>query len=444
MDKSREIAVKVLTGVFKDKSYSNILLGSSLNKSNLEGKDKALTTEIVYGTLKYKYTIDKILSYFIKKDLRSIDIYILNILRSSVYQIRYLDRIPEFAAVNEAVEMTKKEKGIGPSKFVNAVLRNYLRSKNINFIEKDKDDIDQICFDYSFEPWMVNLFLKQYGKENGISIMEGLNEVPGISVRINPLKGSYHEIFSKLLDCGFNVEKGYINKEAINIIKGGNIEQNELFRDGFITVQDESAMLVASSMEIQDNMTILDLCSAPGGKATHICEILNNTGVVKAFDLHANKLKLIEKNAKRLGIKNLNCSEMDSRKYNDKYKEIANRVLIDVPCSGLGIIKKKPEIKWNKSLKDLKSLIKTQRSIMINAAEYVKSNGYLIYSTCTLNSEENEENIQWFLNNNKVYKIEPLYFGKYDNIIYSKEGWVTIMPNKYMDGFFICKLRKIG
>ncbi|MFT8313569.1 MAG: 16S rRNA (cytosine(967)-C(5))-methyltransferase RsmB [Clostridium sp.] len=444
MDKSREIAVKVLTGVFKDKSYSNILLGSLLNKSNLESKDKALTTEIVYGTLKYKYTIDKILSYFVKKDLKSIDIYILNVLRSSVYQIKYLDKIPEFAAVNEAVEMAKKEKGIGPSKFINAVLRNYLRSKSINFIEKDENDIDKICFDYSFEPWMVKLFLKQYGKENAISIMKGLNEVPGISVRINPLKGSYDEIFSKLLDCGFNIEKGYINKEAINIIKGGNIEQNELFRDGFITVQDESAMLVASSMEIQNDMTILDLCSAPGGKTTHICEILNNTGVVKAFDLHANKLKLIEKNAKRLGIKNLTCSEMDSRKYNDKYKEIAHRVLIDVPCSGLGIIKKKPEIKWNKSLKDLKSLIKTQRSIMINAAEYVKSNGYLIYSTCTLNVEENEKNIQWFLDNNKIYKIEPLYFGEYDNIIYSKEGWVTIMPNKYMDGFFICKLRKIG
>lgn len=444
MNKSREIAVKVLTGVFRDKSYSNILLGSLLNKSNLEVKDKALTTEIVYGTLKYKYTIDKILSYFVKKDLKSIDIYILNVLRSSVYQIKYLDKIPEFAAVNEAVEMTKKEKGIGPSKFINAVLRNYLRSKNINFIEKDENDIDKICFDYSFEPWMVKLFLKQYGKENGILIMEGLNEVPGISVRINPLKGSYDEIFSKLLDCGFNVEKGYINKEAINIIKGGNIEQNELFRDGFITVQDESAMLVASVMEIQDNMTILDLCSAPGGKTTHICEILNNTGVVKAFDLHANKLKLIEKNAKRLGIKNLICSEMDSRKYNDKYKEIAHRVLIDVPCSGIGIIKKKPEIKWNKSLKDLKSLIKTQRSIMINAAEYVKSNGYLIYSTCTLNVEENEKNIQWFLDNNKIYEIEPLYFGEYDNIIYSKEGWVTIMPNKYMDGFFICKLKKIG
>ncbi|MDF2502741.1 16S rRNA (cytosine(967)-C(5))-methyltransferase RsmB, partial [Clostridium sp.] len=217
---------------------------------------------------------------------------------------------------------------------------------------------------------------------------------------------------------------------------------NKLFSEGFITVQDESAMLVAPSMDIKENMTILDLCSAPGGKTTHICEILNNTGVVRAFDLHANKLKLIEKNAKRLGIENLVCSEMDSRKYDDKYEKTADRVLIDVPCSGLGIIKKKPEIKWNKSLKDLKNLVKTQRSIMINSAKYVKDNGYLVYSTCTLNSEENEENIRWFLSSNREYEIEPLYFEKRDNIICSKEGWVTIMPNKYMDGFFICKLRK--
>ncbi|WP_010240283.1 16S rRNA (cytosine(967)-C(5))-methyltransferase RsmB [Clostridium arbusti] len=441
MDKSREISVRVLTGVFKDKSYSNILLGSLLNKSDLEAKDKALVTEIVYGTLKYKYTIDKVLSYFIKKDLKNVDIYILNILRASIYQMKYLTKIPEFAAVNEAVEMAKKEKGIGPSKFVNGVLRNYIRSKDANFI-KGEDEIQKICFDYSFEPWMAKLFINQYGKENAMIIMKGLNEIPNISVRVNPLKGSYKDIYNELLIHDFNVETGYICKESINIIKGGNIEHNKLFSEGFITVQDESAMLVAPSMDIKENMTILDLCSAPGGKTTHICEILSNTGVVRAFDLHANKLKLIEKNAKRLGIENLVCSEMDSRKYDDKYEKTADRVLIDVPCSGLGIIKKKPEIKWNKSLKDLKNLVKTQRSIMMNSAKYVKDNGYLVYSTCTFNSEENEENIRWFLSSNREYEIEPLYFEKRDNIICSKEGWVTIMPNKYMDGFFICKLRK--
>lgn len=442
MNKSREIAAKVLTGVLRDKSYSNILLSNSLDDSNLEAKDRALVTEIVYGTLKYKYTIDKILSNFIRKDLKSVDIYVLNILRSSIYQMRYLDKIPEFAAVNEAVQIVKKKKGVGVSKFVNAVLRNYIRSKNVNF-EKDDDEIHNLSFQYSFEPWMVELLVKQYGIEMAASIMEGLNEVAYIAVRVNLLKENYDNIFNMLLEENFNIEKGYINKEAINIIKGGNIDQNNLFKDGFITVQDESAMLVASSMEISNNMTILDLCSAPGGKTTHICEILNNTGEVKAFDLHANKLRLIEKSAERLGIKNLICSEMDARNYNDEYKEIADRVLIDVPCSGLGIIKKKPEIKWHKSLKDLKNIIKTQRSIMMNAAKYVKSSGYLIYSTCTLNSEENEKNIQWFLDNNPKYKVEPLYFGNYDNIIYSKEGWVTIIPNKYMDGFFICKLKKI-
>lgn len=444
MNKSREIAVKVLTGVLKDKSYSNILLNNFLNSSGLESKDRALVTEIVYGTLKYKYTIDKILSCFIKKDFNDIDIYVLNILRAAVYQMKYLDKIPEFAAVNESVEIAKKKKGIGVSKFINAVLRNYIRSKDMDFIKNSSDLIKKLCYEYSFEPWMVKLLVQQYGSDIAEKILSGLNEVALVSVRVNLMKESYDNVFNELLKQNFNIEKGYVNKEAIIISKGGSIEQNELFKNGFITVQDESAMLVASSMDISNDMIIYDLCSAPGGKTTHICEILNNTGKVKAFDLHDNKLRFIENNAKRLGIKNLNCSKMDARVYNSEYAEKADRVLIDVPCSGLGIIKKKPEIKWHKSLKDLQNLINTQKSIMINAAKYVKQGGYLIYSTCTLNSEENEKNIKWFLDNNNKYKVEPLYFGNYDNIIYSKEGWVTIIPNKYMDGFFICKLREIS
>lgn len=442
MSISREIALNVLNGVFKDTSYSNILLSNELNKSELQANDKALVTEIVYGTIKYKYSIDKILCYFIKKDLKSLDIDVLNILRLSIYQVKYLDKIPEFAAVNEAVNITKKRCSISASKFVNAVLRNFLRNKTANFYDL-KNEVESICFNYSFEPWMVKHFINQYGKATALKIMEGLNEIPSISVRVNNLKGDYTYVFDKLTDNGYTVEEGSICPEAIRILRGKNIEENPLFKDGYITVQDESAMLVAPSMELEDNLTILDLCSAPGGKTTHISDIMNNTGKVFAYDLHKNKLTLIEQNIKRLGITNIICKEMDSSIYNEALKESADRVLIDVPCSGFGIIRKKPEIKYTKSKKSIQGLIKIQRNIMKNAAEYVKNHGFVIYSTCTLNKEENEENIKWFIKTNPNFKIEMINFGKCENIVYNKEGFLTILPNKYMDGFFICKLKKM-
>lgn len=442
MSTSRETALDILSGVFNNNSYSNILLGRELNKSDLQAKDKALVTEIIYGTIKYKYSLDKILCYFIKKNLKSLDTDVLNVLRLSIYQIRYLDKIPDFAAVNEAVNITKKRCGLSASKFVNAVLRNYLRNEKADFYDLN-NEAEALSFNYSFEPWMVKHFINQYGRDTALNIMEGLNEVPSVTVRVNRLKGDYDYVFEKLKESGYKVEKGYICKEAIRIIGGKNIEENPLFKEGFITVQDESAMLVAASMELKNNLTVLDLCSAPGGKTTHISEIMNNTGTVKAYDLHKNKLNLIENNFKRLGVTNISCTEMDSSVYNESLSESADRVLIDVPCSGFGIIRKKPEIKYTKSIKSVQSIIKIQRKIMKNAAQYVKNNGFVIYSTCTLNKEENEQNINWFIKTNPNFKIEMINFGNFENLVYTKDGFVTILPNKNMDGFFICKLRKI-
>jgi 16S rRNA (cytosine967-C5)-methyltransferase len=438
MISTREIAVNVLVEVFDKGAYSNILLGRELNKSGLNDKDKALTTEIVYGTLKYKYTIDTILNYFIKSDLGKLDIYILNILRISIYQILYLDKIPEFAAVNEAVDLAKR-RSLKSSKLVNGVLRNYLRNKNICYYDKD-NKIDELCFKYSFPNWMVKLFIDQYGEFEVEKILSGLNMIPGITVRVNNLKSQYEEVWNELLKLGYGVEEGNVCPEAIIINKGRNVEDNPLFKKGIITVQDESAMLVAPSMDLEENMIVLDLCSAPGGKACHVAELMNNTGKVLAFDIYKNKLDLVQQNAERLGIKNISYNALDASKYSEEFNDLGDRVLIDVPCSGLGIIRKKPEIKWNKDTKSTKELIKIQRSILVNSSKYVKRNGKLIYSTCTLNKEENERNLNWFINKYPEFEVEPLYYGNVDNIIYHKEGYMTILPNKHMDGFFIAKI----
>ncbi|MPQ32353.1 16S rRNA (cytosine(967)-C(5))-methyltransferase RsmB [Clostridium estertheticum] len=441
MSNSRLVAVTVIEKVLNDNAYSNIVLGLELNKSELSDKDKALVTEIVYGTLKYKYTIDKILQHFVKNGFDKLESFVLNILRISVYQIRYLDKVPSFATVNEAVNLTKKKSNIGASKLVNGVLRSYLRETEAKYYNGE-NDIERLCFEYSFTKSLVKLFIKQYGPQKAEEILKGLNYKPDVTVRVNTLKLTYKEIWEKLVENGYNIEEGYASSEAIRIIKGKNIENNVLFNEGNITVQDESAMLTAPSMDLKLNMKVLDLCSAPGGKTTHIAELMKNTGKVLAFDVHKNKLSLIEESIKRIGIVNTTCEVQDATVFNKDLFEYADRVLIDVPCSGLGIIRKKPEIKWSKNIKDINNIIDIQRSIMDNASKYVKKGGVLVYSTCTLNKDENEGNIDWFIESHCEFKIEPLFFGEFDNIKYSDKGYVTIFPNEYMDGFFITKLIK--
>lgn len=443
MDNSRKIVVDLLEQVLSEGAYSNIALGSKLNKSDLNDKDKALVTEILYGTLKYKYTIDKILNYYLRNGFDKVEPRVINILRISIYQIKYLDKIPEFAVVNEAVELAKKHVSIGASKLINGVLRNYLRGKDINYCVTN-NKIETLCYKYSFAKWMVKLFIRQYGEEVGEKILSGLNEVPNITFRVNTLKATNENALKELMDLGYDASKGYICSEAVTISKGKSIEKNPLFVEGKLTVQDESAMLVAKAMDLTPGLTVLDLCSAPGGKATHISELLNNTGRIEAYDIYKHKLLLIKSNADRLGITNLYCNEFDATIFNENLENVGDRVLIDVPCSGFGIIRKKPEIKWTKNKAQLKDIVEIQRAIMKNASKYVKLGGKLLYSTCTLNQEENEDNIKWFLDSFPGYKIQEIFFGKYENLIYNIDGSITIIPNQAMDGFFMAKFIRIG
>jgi 16S rRNA (cytosine967-C5)-methyltransferase len=441
MDSSRKLAVDIVDSILNKGAYSNIVLNSKLNKSGLQDRDKGLVTEIVYGTIKYKYTIDKILSSYLKYSTDKMDSFVLNILRTAIYQIYFLDKVPEFAAVSEAVDIAKKHKSLASSKLVNGVLRNYLRNKSKVYYNT-KDKIQILCFKYSYEPWLVELFIKQYGEDKIEELLSGLNSTPDVTLRINSMRISFEDAYNNLKTMGYEIEEGTVCPEAIRIIKGKSIEQNPLFKEGMATVQDESAMLVAPSMDLKPGLTILDLCSAPGGKTTHISELMNNSGKVYAYDIHKDKLPLIEQNANRLGITNIKCGLLDASVYNASLEDSADRVLIDVPCSGLGIIRKKPEIKWTKNIKQLNEIIKIQKSIMENAAKYVKPGGLLLYSTCTLNKSENENNVKWFLSKFTNFILEPVYYGEVENILYDKFG-ATILPNNYMDGFFIAKLKRI-
>lgn len=437
---SRFIIVDVLDSVFYEGAYSNIELSKRLMKDHVEIKDKSLITEVVYGTIRYKDKIDFILKRFIK-DIRRVNPSVLNILRSAVYQIMFLDKIPDYAAVNEAVEMTKV-KSTNSVKFVNGVLRNLLRNRESNFME-GLNKKKYLSINYSFPNWMTDLFINQYGITTAEDIMKGLNSTPKVTVRVNELKGDYESIFDKLVEEGYNCEEGAICPEAIIINKGSSIEKNRLFNEGYITVQDESAMLTSPCLDIKDNMTVIDMCAAPGGKTTHISELMNNTGKVISCDIYEHKLNLIKENCDRMGITNVDVVLQDALQLNEDFINIADRIISDVPCSGLGIIRKKPEIKWTKTKKDIDELIKIQRSIMVNAWKYLKPGGIMIYSTCSINKEENEKNVDWFLEQNDNAVSEVINIGQSKNILYNSNKSVTILPNKDMDGFFFAKLRKV-
>lgn len=434
---SREVALNIINRVLIEGAYSNLVLSNELNESDLNEKDRALVTELVYGTIRRKKTLDMIISNYIK-DISLMDERVLNILRMAIYQMRFLDKVPEFAACNEAVELAKQI-SVQDSKLVNGILRSY--TKNPDDMDV-KDKIDRLVYQYSYEPWFIRMMYKQYGEENGRKILSGLNATPKVTVRVNASKGDYDEVFERLEEMEYDVEEGYACPEAIIIKGGSSIENNELFKEGLITVQDESAMLVSPLLDLNPGDVALDLCAAPGGKTTHIAELLEDEGKVYSFDLHENKLSLINENLHRLGLNNVEVEAMDATKLNSKYVACADKVLIDVPCSGLGIIRKKPEIKWNKSRKSLKDLVPTQRAIMENAWMYLKNGGTMIYSTCTLNTEENQDNVEWFLNKYKDAKVEKIFLGNMDNFIYNNDGSLTILPNEYMDGFYIAKISK--
>ncbi|MEO2679301.1 16S rRNA (cytosine(967)-C(5))-methyltransferase RsmB [Clostridium butyricum] len=434
----RKLAVKILNRVLNEGAYSNIILSKELNEVELNDKDKALLTEIVYGVLRRKRTLDVIIANFVK-DIKLMDKNILNILRVAIYQMNFLDKIPTYAACNEAVEEAK-EISENDSKLVNGILRSF--TKNPDDINVPGNKIDEYAYKFSFEPWMIRLLIKQYGENVAKKIMSGLNTIPKVSIRVNELNSDYDEVYEKLEEMEYEISEGVICPEAINIKGGKSIENNPLFKEGKITVQDESAMLVAPLLDLKEGMTVVDLCSAPGGKTTHIAEILGNTGKVLAFDLHESKLGLIKENCERLGVTNVTTFAQDATKLNAELVASTDRVLLDVPCSGLGIIRKKPEIKWNKKRNDLREIIPVQREIMNDAWQYLKQGGVMIYSTCTLNKEENEENIEWFVNNHEDCEVKRIFVGKQDNLVYSREGLLTVMPNENMDGFFIAKLEK--
>ncbi|AGB19130.1 16S rRNA (cytosine(967)-C(5))-methyltransferase RsmB [Thermoanaerobacterium thermosaccharolyticum] len=442
----REIAFKILYDVLAKKGYLNIVLNKYLNNNEIADVDRSFIKEIVFGTIERKYTLDRIIDYCSTKDIEKIDNKVLIILEMGLFQLMYMDKVPDYAAINESVNLTKEHVGKYASKFVNAVLRSYLRnSMKIKFPQPDENLIEYFSIKYSFPEWIVKRLLNNYDRDATESILESLNDKPEISLRLNTLKIGKEEFEKKLNERGLKYRKGLYNNDAY-YIDLRNITNDEMYKEGLIQVQDEGAMIISKVLSPKPDDMVMDVCSAPGGKTTHLSQLMNNKGKIVAFDIYEHKIDLIKRNCRRLGIDNVDAFVFDSTKVNSEYIDKADKVLVDVPCSGIGIIRKKPDIKLkNYTKKDFEELNNIQYRILSSSSKYVKRGGYILYSTCTIGREENMNIVDKFLNENKEFKISDIrsFLPEKLTSYVDDRGCIQLLPNiNNTDGFFICKMQR--
>jgi len=445
VDKVREEALKIIIKIFDDKSYSNILLKNL--KQKYSPLDRAFITEIVYGTVKWKLKIDYIINSLSKIKVEKISASILNILRMGIYQIGFMDKVPQPAAVNECVKLAKKYGNAGAAKYVNAVLRNYCRNMEcINFPERDSDAVKYMSVMYSYPEWIVKTLIDEFGKEFTEEYLIASNAIPPLTVRVNNLKIDKNILKEILSQKGIEVFEGAYIDDAL-VLKGvSGIENLEEYKKGYLTVQDESSMIAALVLDPKPGEFIMDVCSAPGTKATYFGELMNNKGRIISGDINESKLKLVRDNCSRLGITIVETLKNDASKTMPEFLGKADKVLVDAPCSGLGIMRKKPEIRWNRGIMDLKAIQAIQLSIINASSKYVKTGGVLVYSTCTILKNENLGIVNNFISNNKDFVLEDISHFIPDKLKKesSEKGYIELYPHiDGIDGFFIARLRKV-
>lgn len=443
-DPARDAAVKTVYRVLRGGGYSNIAVKQELDEGSLGRLDKALVTEIVNGTLRNLTRIDWIKSQFVKKN--NIDPWTEDILRCGIYQIIFLDRVPDSAVCNESAELARSHGHEGTVKFVNGVLRNVSRNKDkLVYPDRNKEYIKYLSVFYSHPEWMVRKWVKDYGRDFTEALLQANNEVPPFTIRCNSLKHGRQELMHILAEEGIECSEGRLNPEAISIRGTSSIEGKDSFRKGYYQVQDESSMLVAHIADPRPGEAVLDMCSAPGGKTTHMAELMENKGEIVARDIHSHKLKLVEENCGRLGISIVRTERYNAMELDESALEHFDRVLLDAPCSGLGVIRRKPDLRWKKEPDNFRELSALQKEMLELASKYVKPGGFLIYSTCTINKTENLMVVRDFLSGNTKFHLVSLE-GLIPYSLMSeqaREGYLELFPNTHgTDGFFIAKLGK--
>ena len=437
VDKIREIILRTLYNINEKGAYSNIALNNEIKQKSktenpINSRDLGFITEIVYGTISWKLTIDEIIKKYSKIQIEKISPWILNILRMSIYQIVFLDKIPKSAAVNEGVNLAKKYGHRGSANFANAILRKVEKEDYKEFFEI-KNDIERISKTTSMPEWVVEKLLKERTKEEVEEICKNSNIRPKIYIRINTLKTNKQELKNELKKLKIKVKETKL--EDFLEVKGlRNLENLQIFKQGYFTIQDIQAGEIPIILEPKPNQKILDACSSPGGKTTYIAQLMQNKGEIVAWDLHKNRVELVKEAAERLGIHIIKTEEKDASKFDEKYAQYFDKILLDVPCMGLGVLKRKPDIKWQRNAENLEEITKTQAQILQNCAKYLKPGGEIVYSTCSILEDENEKIVKSFVT--FVTKNEK------EKNNFEIEKMIKTYQDEAKDGFFICKIIK--
>lgn len=437
----RELALEGLLQVEKSGAYSNLLLNSLIEKNKVEGKDTGLLTEIVYGTIQRREALDFYLQPFLKKKPEQ---WVKILLRLSLYQMLFLDRVPAHAVIHEAVEIAKKRGHQGIASLVNGVLRSVQR-QGVPSLETISDPAERLAVETSHPKWLVQQWIEEYGIDAARKMCE-VNMLPPVpTARVNVSKTTVEEALAMLKDEGVEARRGELAEDAI-LIEKGNVAHTRAFQDGFLSIQDESSMLVARALGPEQGDHVLDSCAAPGGKTTHIAERLHGTGRVLSLDLHPHKVKLIRQQADRLHLANVDTKAMDARKVREAFQpESFDKILVDAPCSGFGVIRRKPDIKLGKQPEDSERLSHIQLAILREVAPLLKQGGRLVYSTCTIEKAENENVMQQFLQSHPEFEWDTSMKERLPKALepYTHDGQVQILPHYFAtDGFYIACLRK--
>ena len=438
MDFPRKLALEALYKIDKEEAYSNIVLDELLNKNRnvLSNKDINFISELVYGVTTWKLTLDTIIQKYSKIKIKKISPWVINILRIGAYQIVFLDKVPKSAAVNESVNLCKKYGGKSVG-FVNAILRKVEKSDYLELFEI-KNEIEKISKTTSMPEWIVRELNKEFDPEKVNEICENSK----ITIRINNLKITKNELKKSLQSKEIEVEDGII-EDFLYLKNVKNITNLDEYKKGLFTMQDESAGLTALVLDPKEGENILDCCSAPGGKTTYIAEIMNNNGNIIAWDLYKHRLNKVQENSKRLGINIIKTKENDATILKEEYIEKFDRILIDAPCLGLGVMKRKPDIKWQRKFEDIEEISKIQEKILNTCSKYLKKGGILVYSTCSIIQSENEKIVENFLKS-ESFELEEINNVNIENLKnkITKKGIIKLYPSENMDGFFISKLIK--
>ncbi|WP_295217155.1 16S rRNA (cytosine(967)-C(5))-methyltransferase RsmB [Ruminococcus sp.] len=429
---ARKLAVQLLDRTELEQSYSNLLLDSALSQSDLEERDKRLCAMLYYGVIERRITLDAVISHYSKQPLRKLDGTVRNILRLGVYQLLYCDQIPSRAAVNESVKLTKTCRKASASGFVNAVLRGFLRDDCK--IPYPKDKKAAMAVEYAVPQWLLEQLMDAYGEQRTRAFLTDALEPAPRFIRRNSLACTREELEQAL---GDQITPVSLLPDAYTLY-AGDIRSLPEFRKGWFYVQDLASQICALSIGAQPGETVLDLCAAPGGKTCTMAIQMAQSGRVCAFDLAEHRVKLIEENVKRLGLTNVTAAQGDALVFQAEYAG-ADRVLCDVPCSGMGVLRRKPEVK-EKDPEELKSLPALQLEILENAARYVKSGGILQYSTCTVLPAENEQVVQQFLQNHPEFTPESVCPALGEAF---EKPMITLLPELCgSDGFFVAKMKR--